>query len=100
MKPALAVADVRMAMRTVAVVAMEAAEVTLPQGDLLRVTDTIRKSRLTIRNIKQNLFWALAYNSVGIPIAAAGLLAPWVAGTAVAFSSVSVVDECIAFTTG
>jgi Cu+-exporting ATPase len=48
-------------------------------------------SRLTMRNIRQNLFWALAYNSLGIPVAAAGLLAPWVAGAAMALSSVSVV---------
>ena len=76
--PALAVADIGMAMGTGTAVAMEAADVTLMHGDLLRVTDTIKMSRLTVRNIKQNLFWALAYNSVGIPIAAAGLLAPWV----------------------
>jgi Cu+-exporting ATPase len=89
--PALAVADIGMAMGTGTAVAMEAADVTLMQGDLLRVADTIKMSRLTVRNIKQNLFWALAYNSIGIPIAAAGLLAPWVAGAAMAFSSVSVV---------
>ncbi|MFS0577159.1 heavy metal translocating P-type ATPase [Sporosarcina sp. 179-K 3D1 HS] len=89
--PALVVADIGMAMGTGTAVAMEAADVTLMQGDLLRVADTIRLSRLTVRNIKQNLFWALAYNSIGIPIAAIGLLAPWVAGAAMAFSSVSVV---------
>lgn len=89
--PALAVADIGMAMGTGTAVAMEAADVTLMHGDLLRVADTIRMSRLTVKNIKQNLFWALAYNSIGIPIAAAGLLAPWVAGAAMAFSSVSVV---------
>lgn len=89
--PALAVANIGMAMGTGTAVAMEAADVTLMHGDLLRVADTIRMSRLTVRNIKQNLFWALAYNSIGIPIAAAGLLAPWVAGAAMAFSSVSVV---------
>ena len=89
--PALAVADVGMAMGTGTAVAMEAADVTLMHGDLLRVADTIQMSRLTVHNIKQNLFWALAYNSIGIPIAAAGLLAPWVAGAAMAFSSVSVV---------
>jgi Cu+-exporting ATPase len=89
--PALVVADVGIAMGTGAAVAMDAADVTLMQGDLLRVADTLEMSRLTVRNIKQNLFWALAYNSVGIPIAAGGLLAPWIAGAAMAFSSVSVV---------
>jgi Cu+-exporting ATPase len=89
--PALAVADIGMAMGTGTAVAMEAADVTLMHGDLLRVTDTIKMSRLTVQNIRQNLFWALAYNSIGIPIAAAGLLAPWVAGAAMTFSSVSVV---------
>lgn len=89
--PVLAVADIGLAMDTGTAVAMEAADVTLMHGDLLRVPDTLTMIRLTVRNIKQNLFWALAYNSIGIPIAAAGLLAPWVAGAAMAFSSVSVV---------
>ncbi len=78
-------------MGTGTAVAMEAADITLMQGDLLRAVDAIKISRLTVRNIKQNLFWALAYNTVGIPIAAAGFLAPWLAGGAMAFSSVSVV---------
>lgn len=89
--PALATADVGMAMGTGTSVAMEAADITLMQGDLMRAVDAIQLSRLTVRNIKQNLFWALAYNAVGIPIAAAGFLAPWLAGAAMAFSSVSVV---------
>lgn len=89
--PALVVADIGMAMGTGTAIAMEAADVTLMHGDLLRVIDALHLSQLTVRNIKQNLFWALAYNSIGIPIAAAGLLAPWVAGAAMAFSSVSVV---------
>jgi len=89
--PALATADVGMAMGTGTAIAMEASDITLMQGDLMRVVDAIQMSRLTVRNIKQNLFWALAYNSVGIPIAAAGFLAPWLAGAAMAFSSVSVV---------
>ncbi|WP_017378955.1 heavy metal translocating P-type ATPase [Paenisporosarcina sp. TG-14] len=89
--PALATADVGMAMGTGTAVAMEAADITLMQGDLMRAVDAIQMSRLTVRNIKQNLFWALAYNAVGIPIAAAGFLAPWLAGAAMAFSSVSVV---------
>lgn len=89
--PALATADIGMAMGTGTAIAMEAADITLMQGDLMRVADAVRTSRLTVRNIKQNLFWALAYNSLGIPIAAAGFLAPWLAGAAMAFSSVSVV---------
>jgi Cu+-exporting ATPase len=55
------------------------------------IPDAIYMSRRTMANIKQNMFWALAYNSLGIPIAASGLLAPWVAGAAMALSSVSVV---------
>lgn len=93
--PALATADVGMAMGTGTAIAMEAADITLMQGDLLRVVDAIRMSRLTVRNIKQNLFWALAYNTIGIPIAAAGFLAPWLAGAAMAFSSVSVVMNAL-----
>jgi len=58
---------------------------------LAGLEDSIRLSRKTMANIRQNLFWALVYNAVGIPIAAAGWLAPWVAGAAMALSSVSVV---------
>jgi Cu+-exporting ATPase len=89
--PALATADIGMAIGTGADVAMEAADVTLMRGDLNSIPDAIFMSRKTMANIKQNLFWALAYNVVGIPIAAAGFLAPWLAGAAMAFSSVSVV---------
>lgn len=89
--PALATADIGMAIGTGTDVAMEAADVTLMRGDLNSIPDAIYMSRKTMGNIRQNLFWALAYNSLGIPIAAMGLLAPWVAGAAMALSSVSVV---------
>ncbi|MFC5541790.1 heavy metal translocating P-type ATPase [Ureibacillus suwonensis] len=89
--PALAVSDIGMAIGTGTDVAIEAADVTLIRGDLNSIADAILMSRKTMRNIKQNLFWAFAYNTIGIPIAAAGFLAPWVAGAAMAFSSVSVV---------
>ncbi|PWT94777.1 MAG: copper-translocating P-type ATPase [Bacteroidetes bacterium] len=89
--PALAIADIGMAIGTGADVAMEAADITLIRGDLNSIADAIFMSKKTIRNIKQNLFWALAYNTIGIPIAALGFLAPWLAGAVMAFSSVSVV---------
>jgi Cu+-exporting ATPase len=89
--PALATADIGMAIGTGTDVAMEAADVTLMRGDLNSIPDAIFMSRKTMRNIKENLFWALGYNVIGIPIAALGYLAPWVAGAAMALSSVSVV---------
>ncbi|GFN30468.1 hypothetical protein PCURB6_07280 [Paenibacillus curdlanolyticus] len=89
--PALATANIGMAIGTGADVAMEAADVTLMRGDLNSIPDAISLSKKTMHNIKQNLFWALGYNVIGIPIAAVGLLEPWVAGAAMALSSVSVV---------
>ncbi|MBT2689980.1 copper-translocating P-type ATPase [Bacillus sp. ISL-47] len=89
--PALAVADIGMAIGTGTDVAMEAADITLMRGDLNSIADAILMSKKTIRNIRQNLFWAFAYNTLGIPVAALGFLAPWLAGAAMAFSSVSVV---------
>ncbi|MCM3790795.1 heavy metal translocating P-type ATPase [Domibacillus indicus] len=89
--PALTVADIGMAIGTGTDVAMEAADITLIRGELTSIADAIFMSKKTISNIKQNLFWALAYNALGVPIAAAGFLAPWLAGAAMAFSSVSVV---------
>lgn len=89
--PALATADIGVAIGTGTEVAIEAADVTILGGELLLIPKAIKVSKETIKNIRQNLFWAFAYNSAGIPVAALGFLAPWIAGAAMAFSSVSVV---------
>ncbi len=93
--PALVTADVGFAIGTGTDVAIESGDITLMKGDLKGIVAAIQLSRSTMRNIKQNLFWALIYNSLGIPVAALGFLSPVVAGAAMAFSSVSVVTNAL-----
>src|SRR5699024_12461903 len=88
--PALAMADIGMAVGTGTDIAIEAADITLMRGDLNSGADAVMMSQKTIRNIKENLFFAFIYNTIDIPIAALGFLAPWVDGVAMSFSSVSV----------
>jgi Cu+-exporting ATPase len=100
--PALAQSDVGMAIGTGSGIAVEAADVTLMRADLGAVADTIELSRATMATMRQNLFWAFAYNAVGIPVAA-GALYPWfgiqlspiLASAAMALSSVSVVTNSL-----
>jgi Cu+-exporting ATPase len=93
--PALAAADVGIAMATGTDVAMHTAGVTLMRGDPVLVAGAIDVSRRTYAKIKQGLFWAFAYNVVGIPLAALGYLSPVLAGAAMALSSVSVVTNAL-----
>jgi Cu+-exporting ATPase len=93
--PALAMADVGMAMSTGTDVAMQAAGITLMRGDPSLVADAIEISKKTWDKIRQNLFWAFAFNTIGIPMAALGYLSPMLAGTAMALSSFCVLSNAL-----
>ena len=93
--PALAAADVSFAMKSGSDIAIEAADITLMRNDLMGVADAIELSRAALKKIRQNLFFAFAYNVLGIPLAALGMLNPVIAGAAISMSSVSVVSNAL-----
>lgn len=93
--PALATADIGFAIGKGTDIAIEAADIVLVRNDLTTLAEAVTLSRKTMGNIKQNLFWALIFNCIGIPLAAVGMLTPIVAGTAMAFSSVTVVSNSL-----
>ena len=93
--PALAQADLGLAMGSGTDIAMEAGDITLMRGNLESVPEALELSRRTMRIIRQNLFWAFAYNTLGIPVAALGMLSPMVASAAMALSSVTVVSNSL-----
>jgi Cu+-exporting ATPase len=93
--PALAAADVSFAMQSGSDIAIESADITLMHNDLMSVADAIDLSRVALAKIRQNLFFAFAYNILGIPLAAIGMLNPVIAGAAMAMSSVSVVSNAL-----
>ena len=93
--PALVTADIGFAIGSGTDIAVEAADIVLVRNDLHTLVQAVRLSRKTMTNIKQNLFWALIFNCIGIPLAAIGALNPMIAGTAMAFSSVTVVGNSL-----
>ncbi len=92
---ALARADLGLALATGSDVAIEASDITIVRGDLMAVVDAVRLSRRTLRTIKANLMWAFAYNLAAVPVAAAALLNPMLAGGAMAASSLFVVSNSL-----
>ena len=93
--PALASADVGLAVGTGTDIAIESASITLTRGDLRAIPAAVRLSRQTLRKIKQNLFWAVVYNTAVIPLAIFGVFTPVIGGAAMALSSISVVANSL-----